>query len=58
MRPEKDNRPDTVVKSEMYEKYIKDKYSILYVIDDRPCVIRMYKRMGFYVLNVGESIEF
>jgi hypothetical protein len=34
MRPEKDNRPDTVVKSEMYEKYIKDKYRILRKVNE------------------------
>lgn len=58
MRPEKDSRSDTIVKMEMYEKYVKNKYSILYVIDDRPVVVRMWKKLGLYVLNVGDSIEF
>lgn len=58
MRKEGDSRPDTVVKEEMYNAIIKDKYNVLFVLDDRPSVCRKWKEMGLHVFNVGENIEF
>jgi predicted kinase len=34
---------DTIVKSDMIEKYIRGKYNILFWIDDRPIVVQMLK---------------
>lgn len=46
---------DTLVKREMYEKYIKDKYNVLAVFDDRPSVCRMWRdEIGLKVLQVGD----
>lgn len=46
---------DTVVKREMYEKYIKDKYNVLAVFDDRPSVCRMWREeLGLKVLQLGD----
>lgn len=58
MRKSKDFRKDTVIKKELFEKEIKDKYYVNFVIDDRPCVIRMWKELGLFVFNVGDGIEF
>lgn len=46
---------DTLVKKEMYDKYIKGKYNVLVVIDDRPSVCRMWRdELGLKVLQAGD----
>lgn len=46
---------DTLVKKEMYEKYIKGKYNVLLILDDRPQVCRMWRdEYGLRVLNLGD----
>lgn len=35
MRDEKDQRRDSIIKLEMFEKYIRNKYNVLCVFDDR-----------------------
>jgi predicted kinase len=57
MRQDGDNRPDTIVKKEIYEQYIKGKFNIDFVLDDRPSVCRMYRRLGLKVLQLND-IEF
>lgn len=58
MRPEGDMRADEIVKRELYDKFIKDKFDIWGVFDDRPKVIRMWRSLGFMVYNCGDGIEF
>lgn len=57
MRENGDSRPDTVVKEEIYEKYLKS-LTILKIYDDRPSVIRMWRSKGLEVVDVGDGIEF
>lgn len=57
MRSSRDSRPDTEVKSDMYDKYFKD-FPIEAVIDDRPSVIRMWREKGLNVIDVGAGVEF
>ncbi len=60
MRNRGDNRPDTVVKEELLAMILKyvDKENIIEVIDDRPKVIRMWRRNGLKVFAArGEDIE-
>jgi len=57
MRQDDDNRPDTVVKKDIFDQQIKGKYNINYVLDDRPSVCRMYRRLGLKVLQLND-IEF
>lgn len=57
MRREGDKRPDTEVKKDMYETYLKH-YPIDCIFDDRPSVIRMWKELGLNVIDVGQGIEF
>lgn len=46
---------DTLVKSEMLEKYIVGKYNVLLVIDDRPVVCRLWRDVyGLRVMQVGD----
>jgi predicted kinase len=53
MRPADDQRPDDILKSELYHLNIRDRYNVLGVIDDRPKVCRMWRRLGLSVFQVG-----
>lgn len=57
MRESHDKRPDTEVKSDIYDKYLKT-LTIVKVFDDRPSVIRMWRAKGLEVEDVGKGIEF
>lgn len=55
VRPNGGQVADTEVKAEMYEKYIKGKYNVLFILDDRPQVCRMWRDVyGLRVLNLGD----
>jgi predicted kinase len=43
MRETGDSRSDTIVKKEIYEKFIKDKYDVMFAVDDRRKVVRMWR---------------
>lgn len=53
MRPEGDERKDSIVKQEIYEKYIKDRYNVRFVLDDRNQVVDMWREVGLKVLQVA-----
>lgn len=54
-RPDGGQVADTEVKAEMYEKYIKGKYNVLFILDDRPQVCRQWRDVyGLRVLNLGD----
>lgn len=56
MRPVGDTRKDTDVKREMYDQVIKGEYNVLFVVDDRPQVVRMWQdELGLRVLAVGDQ---
>lgn len=57
MREDRDSRPDTEVKDEIYMKYLKS-MKIIKVFDDRPSVIRMWRSKGLDVADVGNGEEF
>lgn len=57
MREAGDKRPDTEVKAEIYERYLKN-LNIIQVFDDRPSVIRMWREKGLDVTDVGSGVEF
>lgn len=52
MRAEKDYRPDDVIKKELFDTHIKDKYYIMAVFDDRNKVVKMWRDMGLLCLQV------
>lgn len=54
MRQSGDRRKDDVVKKEIYENQIRGKYNILFVLDDRPRVCRMWYQLGLTVLKIGD----
>lgn len=43
MRPTGDMRKDAIVKHELFDAHIKDKYNILFALDDRDQMVRMYR---------------
>lgn len=55
MRKSEDDRPDWIVKKEIYERYIKGKYNVLFVIDDRDQVVTMWRDEGLKCLQVAEG---
>lgn len=52
-RGEGDNRKDSIVKREMFEKYIRGRYYVDFVLDDRDQVVDMWrKELGLTCLQV------
>jgi len=56
MRREKDNRPDTIVKKELFYAYIKGQYQPLFVIDDRVSVLKMWQEIGLFTFDVRQDV--
>lgn len=57
MRADNDSREDSIIKKEIYDKYLKD-INIVKIFDDRPRVIRMWESLGLPVEDVGNGEEF
>lgn len=55
MRAGDDSRKDVIVKGEIYEKYIKDQYNVLFVLDDRDQVVEFWRSQGLTCLQVAEG---
>ncbi len=55
MRKTGDFRKDFIVKQELYEQYIKGKYEILFVLEDRAQVVKMWREQGLTCLQVAEG---
>jgi predicted kinase len=55
MRPEGDMRNDSIIKYELYNKYIHGKYNVKYVVDDRNRVVEMWRSLGLTVLQVADG---
>jgi predicted kinase len=53
MRAEGDTRPDFVIKYELFDKYIRGKYNVLFALDDRDSIVRLWREMGIRTLQVN-----
>lgn len=53
MRKDGDIRKDSIVKTEIFENKIKDKYDIIFVMDDRNQVVDMWRSLGLTVFQVA-----
>jgi hypothetical protein len=53
MRKNGDYRKDYIIKKEIYEKEIKGKYEVLFVLDDRDQVVKMWREEGLTCLQVA-----
>lgn len=55
MRSASDNRKDSIIKEEIYKTHIKNKYNVLFVLDDRDQVVEMWRKLGLKCLQVAEG---
>lgn len=54
MRNTKDNRNDVIVKEEMFNNYIRDKYQVEFAIDDRLRILRLWNKLGITTINMNQ----
>ena len=54
MRKTGDNRPDEIIKKEIYNNEIKSKYNVFCVFDDRLKVCKMWHELGLMLFRVGD----
>jgi len=57
MRSDGDIRNDTIVKKEIFDRYINSQHNVLFIIDDRRRVVRMWRENGLFVLDVNQTEE-
>lgn len=55
MRPANDYRRDSIIKTEIYEKYIKGKFDVEIVFDDRSEVTKTWRSLGLRCAQVAEG---
>ena len=55
MRNMKDFRKDSVIKKEIFEANIRDKYNVKFAIDDRNSIVNLWQSLGIFVLNVNQN---
>ena len=54
MRTPNDRRKDSIVKAEILDTLILPRWDVLFVIDDRPSVVDMWRSRGISVLQVTD----
>lgn len=54
MREGGDFRVDSIVKKEIYHRWIEPYYDVRLVVDDRPQVIEMWRDLGLHVISVQD----
>lgn len=55
MRPAGDRRADYLVKAELFDTYVRDRWNVRGALDDRDQVVRMWRSMGLTCLQVAEG---
>ena len=55
MRPEGDTRKDAILKREIYEREIRNRYNVAYVLDDRDQTVRVWRDLGLTCLQVADG---
>lgn len=55
MRPEGDKRKDSIVKYELFNKYIRNDFDVRFVLDDRNQVVDMWRSIGLTVFQVADG---
>ena len=57
MREPGDSRPDHRIKAEIYRRHIRDRYDVLFVMDDRRDVVKMWReKFGLTVFQVDDRV--
>lgn len=57
MRPVGDKQKDYILKEALYREHIEGKYEVLFVMDDRGSVVRMWRSLGLRVFQVDDRID-
>lgn len=52
MRTEGDNRPDFVIKGELFDAHVREHYNVKFALDDRDQIVRLWREMGLKCLQV------
>jgi len=55
MRPAGDVRKDSVVKAELFDRRVRDRWTVVAVFDDRRQVVDMWRSLGLTVFHVAEG---
>ena len=55
MRSEGDYRPDTIVKKELFDNHVRNKYNVVLAIDDRPCMVDLWNDLGIKTWAVADQ---
>lgn len=55
MRAIGDTRPDQVVKLELFDRYVRDRYNVRMVFDDRNSVVALWRSLGLTCLQVADG---
>lgn len=53
MRSEGDNRKDSIVKQELFKKFVHNVYNVEFVLDDRSSVVDMWRKIGLTCFQVA-----
>lgn len=53
MRERQNNEKDSVIKKQIFDTFIKDKYNVLFVLDDRNQTVDMWRSLGLTCLQVA-----
>lgn len=55
MRANKDMRKDSIIKTELFDRHVRDNWDVRFVLDDRNQVVEMWRAMGIKCLQVAEG---
>lgn len=55
MRKAGDSRADNIAKYELFDEFIRDRFNVEYVLDDRDSVIKMWRALGLNTLQVADG---
>ena len=55
MRKTGDKRKDAIIKKEIYDEHIKDKFNVLFSLDDRGQVVDLWRSLGIPCLQVADG---
>lgn len=54
MRKDKDTRSDVVIKTEIYNEHIRDKFDVRLALDDKPELVTLWRSLGIPAWQVNE----
>lgn len=55
MRAKDDKRTDWIVKGELFDAHVRGKYDVLFVLDDRDQVVKLWRSIGLTCFQVAEG---